>query len=246
MYKQITKAISKNSPAILTGAAITGVFATTALAIRATPKAMDLIAEEEIKLGGRLTRKETFLVTWKEYIPAAISAALTITCIVGSNRISSRRNLVLAGLYSASQKYISDYKGYVRKYTDDKTKTDIRREEQNVALKRNPVVEKEVIITGKGETLCYDALSGRYFKSDRESIKQALNKVSRDLLTENFITLNEVYSELGLKESKVGDMLGWHVDDGLIEAYFDSHLTEQGVPCLVMDFVSEPRQSPYA
>jgi len=82
---------------------------------------------------------------------------------------------------------------------------------------RNPVSDNEVIITSRGDTLCYDALGGRYFKSDIEHIRQVLNKLSRDLMSEQFITLNQVYSELGLKGTKVGDVAGWHIDDGLIE-----------------------------
>ncbi|MFR8351429.1 MAG: DUF6353 family protein [Blautia obeum] len=35
-------------------------------------------------------------------------------------------------------------------------------------VEKNPVVTREVIITEKGNTLCYDAISGRYFKSDIE------------------------------------------------------------------------------
>ena len=31
-------------------------------------------------------------------------------------------------------------------------------------IEKNPVVTREIIITEKGNTLCYDAISGRYFK----------------------------------------------------------------------------------
>lgn len=245
MYRNIGKVLSKNAPAILTGLSITGVAASAVLAARATPRAIDLIVEEEERLGGRLTPKETFLVTWKCYIPAALMFTVTSACILSSNSINTRRNVALAGLYSLSQKTIRDYKhGIARRFGDEK-RAEIRKDIQADKLREHPIDDKEILLTGKGDTLCYDALSGRYFKSDMESIKQALNKLSRDLLTDNFITLNEIYSELGLKESKVGDMLGFHVDDGLIEAHFDSHITENGLPCLVMDFIGDTRPSPY-
>ena len=50
-------------------------------------------------------------------------------------------------------------------------------------VEKNPVVTREVIITEKGNTLCYDAVSGRYFKGDIEKIKKAeceLNRQMRD------------------------------------------------------------------
>ena len=34
------------------------------------------------------------------------------------------------------------------------------------------MANKEVIITSKGDTLCYDSVSGRYFKSDIGTIKK--------------------------------------------------------------------------
>ena len=33
-------------------------------------------------------------------------------------------------------------------------------------VKNDPISNKEVIITGKGDMLCYDVLSGRYFKNN--------------------------------------------------------------------------------
>jgi hypothetical protein len=61
------------------------------------------------------------------------------------------------------------------------------------------------------------------------------------MMTDQFVTLNELYDELNLKSTKMGEIIGWHIDDGLIEPEFSSHLTENGVPCLVLDYVSEPR-----
>ena len=39
-------------------------------------------------------------------------------------------------------------------------------------IDKNPVSSREVIITEKGNTLCYDAVSGRYFKSDIDKLKR--------------------------------------------------------------------------
>jgi hypothetical protein len=102
------------------------------------------------------------------------------------------------------------------------------------------VSKNKVILTGKGDTLFYDAQSGRYFMSDIETIKSVLNKLSRSLMTEMFISLNEVYMELGLDTTKTGENMGWHLDYGLIEPHFDTLIAEDGRPCIVLDFEEQP------
>ena len=106
-------------------------------------------------------------------------------------------------------------------------------------MNANPV--REIILTEKGgNTICYDVLSGRYFKSDRDKIMQAMNKLNRQMRDENYVTLNEFYYELGLDGTKMGDMLGWNIDKGYIDLNFSSHLDANGTPCLVIDYQVAP------
>ena len=62
---------------------------------------------------------------------------------------------------------------------------------------KNPV--REVILTESGgNTICYDVLSGRYFKSDRDKITRVMNELNRQMRDEMYVTLNDFYYELGL------------------------------------------------
>lgn len=254
LTKTIGKSIMKNSPTILTSASVAGLITTTLLAIRATPKALLLLNDEEEERWKKhpdgdfpvITKKETVIITWKCYVPAAISGAVTIACMLSANSINLRRNAALAGLYSLSETALKEYQAKVVETIGQNKERKIKDEIAKDKIDKDPVTKKEVIITGKGEVLCYDSLSGRYFKSDIEQIRKALNNLSSDLITnvDDFISLNEVYSELGLSSTKTGDMLGWYIDDtnrGIIEPNFSSHLTDDGRPCLVLDFVCEPR-----
>lgn len=56
--KGIQRALRKHSPEILTGIGIAGMIAATITAVRATPKALRMIDEREIKDGKRLNTKE--------------------------------------------------------------------------------------------------------------------------------------------------------------------------------------------
>ena len=95
-----------------------------------------------------------------------------------------------------------------------------------------------VIITGDGETLCLDSLSGRPFKSDINKIKTAEVELGARMLDERYVSLNDFYYEIGLDSIGVGEDLGWNIDDGLIELSFSSQVTADGTPCLVVNYYS--------
>ena len=103
------------------------------------------------------------------------------------------------------------------------------------------MVTREVIITEKGNTLCYDAISGRYFKGDIDKIKKAEYELNRQMRDEMYISLNDFYYEIGLDNIKIGDELGWNIDDGYIDLSFSSQLASDGTPCLVIDYSIAPR-----
>jgi hypothetical protein len=244
--QKLGTAIVKNSPTILTGVSVAGLITTVAMAVRATPKAVEILEAEKYLRSKELvqtslTTKDIIKLTWKEYIPAAIMGAVTIGCIISANSVNLRRNAALAGLYSLSETTLREYKTKVvetiGKTKERQIKDDIAKERVN----KNPVSEKEVVITGKGETLCYEPLSGRYFKSDIEQIRKVINDATYKMMSEQWITVNEVYYDLGLDGTDMGDMLGWHIDDGKLEADFSSQIAKDGTPCLVVNFNNIPR-----
>lgn len=238
--RNIGGALKKNSPTILTSLGVAGLIATTVMAVKATPKAIMLIEHEEYERKETLTTREIVELTWKCYLPAIGMGVITIACIIGANKINVRRNAAILSAYSISESALKEYQNKVVETIGRNKAAKIKDDIAKDKIDMHPVGGNEVIMTGKGETLCYDALSGRYFKSDIEQIRQALNKLSRDLLSEMTISVNDVYYELGLKGTKLGDTLGWHVNTSLIEPQFSSHLTETGVPCLVLDYEEDP------
>ena len=233
--------LSKNSPTILTAVSVVGLLATVVMAVRATPKVVSLIEAEQEELEKLLTVPEIIKVSWKCYIPTAVTGLLTASCIIGSNKINMRRNVALLSAYSLSESILKEYQSKVIETIGTTKERQIKDGIAKDRILKNPVNDKEIVVTGIGETLCYDALSGRYFKSDIEQIRKALNDLSRQLMSEEVITLNEVYYKLGLTGTKIGESLGWHLDDGLIEPDFSSQLTENGSPCLVLDYSTDPR-----
>ena len=61
-------------------------------------------------------------------------------------------------------------------------------------IAKNPVIEKEVVLTGCGNSLFYDPMSGRYFRSDIEHIKKAVNELNRHMIADMYVSLNEFFT----------------------------------------------------
>lgn len=56
-----------------------------------------------------------------------------------------------------------------------------------------------------------------------------------------YVSLNDFYYKIGLDNTKIGDDLGWNIENGLIELHFSSQLAADGTPCLVMDYQVAPK-----
>ena len=243
-FGTIPVVLKKHSPEILTGIGIAGLFITPVLAVKATPKALERIEEEKSKKWvDKLTPVETVKATWKCYIPAATSAVTSAACIIGANTVHARRIAALTTAYTMSESTLREYKEKVLETIGEKKEQVIRDEIDKSRLEKNPVSRNEVIITQKGNTLCYDHWSKRYFYSDIQTIRKIQNDLNEKLLTDigGNVTLNDLYFELGLDPlPTIGDDLGWYVDRGKIAIHIGSGLADDDRPCVVIDFDNPP------
>ena len=107
-------------------------------------------------------------------------------------------------------------------------------------LERNPVDNNHIINASKGTHLCYDAVTGRYFYSDIEEIRKAVNDLNQTMLNENYVSLNDFHESIGLPPTELGDLLGWHVNYGLIDVTFSSQIAFNKEPCLVIMYTIAP------
>lgn len=242
IIKGIKASISRHSPEILTGIGIAGMVTTTILAVKATPKAIKLIeAEKQAKHVDALSPVDTVKTVWKCYIPAVMTGVSSIACLIGSNAINAKRNAALTTVYTLSEMARNEYKEKVIETIGEKKERTIKEKVDAERIKRDPVSKKEVIITEKGTTLCYDHVFGRYFKSDIDIINRAMNKINREIVINMYASLNDFYAELGLSPVEMGYDLGWNIDDGTIEIEPSSQLADDGTPCLVIDYSVSPK-----
>lgn len=238
---------NKHSPEILTGIGIAGMVTTTVLAVRATPKALELLEEKKNEdWVDELSPLEVVKTAWKPYVPAAVTGIASVACLIGASSVNAKRNAALATAYKLSETALTEYREKVIETIGEKKEKTVRDKVAEERVKKNPVSKSEVIVTNNGTTLCFDPISARYFKSSIDKIKRAENELNKQMLHDisGYVSLNEFYDELGLDHTSVGDDLGWNVDR-LIDISFSSQLNDNGEPSVVLDYLVAPKYDFY-
>lgn len=241
VWKNTQKALKKHSPEILTGIGIAGMIATTVTAVKATPKALRMIDAKEIEEDRRLSTKEAIAVSWKCYVPAAITGIFSTACLIGASSVNVHRNAALATAYTISETALKEYKEKAVEVVGEKKEQAIRDAVAKEQLEKANIKERKFIPTGKGETPCFDPLTNACFKSDMETLRKAENTLNKQMRDDMVITVNEFLQEIGLEpcDASIGENLGWEIDRGYIELDFSSQLVD-GVPYLVIGHHNPP------
>lgn len=242
--------IQKYAPSILTFVGVVGMISTVIMAVKATPKAEQILEEAEKRTidetGGeaaKLDKKETAKCLVSAYWPVAAAGAVSVACFVASNYMHGKQEAAMATCLGLSEAALHRLQEATLDTVGKNTFDEIRAKVADKQLKDCPIKDStEVIVTKNGETLCFDCYSGRYFKSDLETIRRAINDLNETMLTGDFVSLNDLYYSLGLPEVKMGDNLGWHSYDGgeMIDVKYSARIAENGEPCIVIDYTVEP------
>lgn len=252
LAKRAAKVGADHSPTILTTLGVTGLLATTYLTGKATLKAAEILTEAESNgtlpflEGGTvqarvedLTLKEKAELVWKEYLPAAGTAVVTIACIVAANRIGARRVAALATAYTIAEKAAIQYKDKVVETIGKKKEESVRAAMAQDEINAHPIERATVYIENGGGDLFRDSWSGRYFNSSVVALEKAMNQINFQLTHEFAASLSDFYDLVGLERTDESDMIGWNSDCQL-ELEFSWGSTADDRPCGVVRFRTVP------
>jgi hypothetical protein len=235
----VTKQVKANSPEILAALGLVGAASTAYFSGRASYAAAKIIEEHEAKKGVGENRKERFKertkLVWKLYIPAAISGALTVGCSIGSLKASGRRTTAAIAVYSLTEKAFAEYREKVMEEIGKGKEQKITDQLVQDRVTENPAGSREVVILGNGHVLCCELFTGRYFRSDMESMRRAQNDINAKIVNNIYTTLDEFYELLGLSSTSVSGNVGWD-SDKLMELKFSTVISDGGEPCLAFDY----------
>lgn len=239
----------RQAPALLTGLALAGLCVTVYKAYKAGTVIEEIIKEkkkdlEDVASDDKVTKRQVTKELVKEILPIATPVVAmgvaTGACILGSNKISSKRIAVLSAGYSLAEKGLDDLNSKMKEVLGDKKTQEIKEKIVGDKLRESgPVDESKVIITGNGDVLCKDLYSGRYFRSNADKLGKAIRILSADCQSDYYVDLNDLYSLIGIPQIPAGDQFGWNSDDmihGDLPITICAQLTEDGQPCLCLDY----------
>lgn len=247
--KALRGLVDANSPVLLTGMGVTGVFTTAYLTFKGTLKYVDITEHVELGRVGRgkvdfeLTLKEKAAIAWRPYLPAAGSGAVTVLCIIMAHRIGSRRAAAAMAAYSLSERAFSEYKEKVIEKMGEKKEQVVRDEIAQERADRENFKSKEVIITGLGDQLFYDSVTGRTFEATVEGVRKAVNDINQVINTESYATLSDFFEAINLPSTPYSREVGWNLDR-LMEVEFSTILIE-GRACISIEYKASPFQEYY-
>lgn len=242
---QAQRFATDNSPLILTAIGAAGSVLAVFQASRASLRAAEMIQNEQFKINvtdttrHQMTKKEKVHLVWKEYVLPGTTLLGTVTAIVYANRISTRRLAALAAAYSLADKNYEEYKEKIVQKLGPNKEQAARDELAQDRVNRNPPTESQVIMVGGGDILCIDQFTGRYFKSDMESIRKAENDTNYQILRDGYASLSDFYERVGLAATSFSEEVGWK-DDQKVDLKFSSVISPDGKPCISFDFDATP------
>lgn len=240
------------SPTILTAIGVAGVVTTAYLAGKAAWNASDLIrlkeADDEERGAAiedpREILKDRIDLVWRLFVPAVATGCASIACIIGAQRINSKRAAGLAALYSLAERSHSEYAEKVKEKFGERKEEQVR-DEVNQDRVTNTYTEG-VTIEGapyENSQIFLDKFSGRYFYSDVESIRSAVNDFNKTMLYDGYLSVADFYEYLALPAGSAYLNVGWRMEsEGFLDIRFSAAVLPVGSkPCMVLEFKEEPK-----
>lgn len=187
----------KHAPEILMALGTVGTGTAVVYAIKAGPKAVYLIEEEErLKNDDTpLTWKEKIAACWKIYIPPVGLALASIGCFWGAHGIDVRRQAVLAGLYSTAETALQEYQRKVIELMGEKQHNEIREaiaEDNN----KNTKIPELTAGTTLGTNDIWFNLYGKTFPSSYYKVKNVENEFNHEMFNDMTKTVAELIWKL--------------------------------------------------
>lgn len=248
--------IKKHSPEILIVTGIIGVVTSTVMACKATTKLNDVVSKgkeaindvhdktADVEAGiisaevytPEIQRKELALAYGrtgyeivKLYAPAVTVGVLSLTAIVGSNKILHKRNVALASAYAATEKLFKEYRGRVvdrfGKEIDRELRYNIKtREIEEITANEDgsESTQKKTIKVVDGPlhdefSRFFDEYNPNWVKSADKNkffLMQTERFANEKLQEQGYLFLNEVLEALGFDIIPAGQVVGWTYGKG--------------------------------
>lgn len=237
----------KHTAVILTVTGIGCMGFAVADAIKSTPKAIELRnAKKEELQKEKLTKTEAVVASSRAYIRTALGFSLGAACLIAANRISAAQIASLAAVAKLSEEKLDTLKQKAQDELGTEKAQNIEKDANMEMAKKRALINQNIIYAG-GDTLFFEPLSGRFFKSSKSNITDAVNQLNKQMLYGEMITLNDWYDALGLPhvDNTIGSYMFWTSERDLIEIRFDypESTESSSEPFFMLTYLTAPHYS---
>lgn len=241
--KGIVRNLKKQSPIILAIVGSIGVVGTAVTAVKATPKALELIEEArgENHQHDPLTAREIVRVTWKCYIPSAAIGLATIGCIFGSNILSRNQLKSLASAYMLLDRTFKEYKRKVNELYGEGADHEVKRE-----LVKDIYDDSDIEPDGE-KLIFYEEHYGKLFERTMIEVLQAEYNLNRQFALDGEASINDFLDLLGLEHVEFGNGIGWLSDSNYdfyghpwIDFKHEKMTLDDGMECIYINLDTLP------
>lgn len=262
----VGRKLIRRLPGIMTasGVALNGIALVSG--IRATGKAVRVLDAKEEELERELENEEKLKEVWKLYIPTAGEFLLGNALIIGGAAMRNKENAMLMTACSIADMTLKEYKNRaIELFGEEKAEeleNEVMKKKLIEAKKRqgekidiediNPeetsLIEPGKLMPDASEPIWfYVEYSGHIIRTTRMEIERAVSECNKHLYSQNFVSINDFFWELGMKEVRMGSMgeaFGWRADKGIIDVRYSLYEIS-GVPCYVVRFINDPENLYY-
>ena len=244
--------VAKHLPTILTGVGTVGVVAGVVVAIQKAPDAKKELDEEKEKWDATEDKEKRVKSDYifkririgaKHYWMVVLIIGGSITCFWLANKISIKRltqALTAAGLSAKAKEELEEK---IKDLDGEKHLQKVKDEIDADKVKNNPPVESEICNTGYGTHRCYEPITGRYFYSSIERIRQSVITCRDYLQKYGYLSLNDWFEEIGLESTDLKDLC-WTANSieeiNEFGVSFSSTLAKDGAPVIVLRYDVNP------
>lgn len=266
-WKVVGRKLLRRLPGMMTasGVALNGLALFSG--IRATVKSVREVDAAELEQDRELEAEEKFKLVWKNYIPTVGEFVIANALIIGGAAMRNKENAFLMTACSIADMTLKEYKSKAVELLGEEKAEELEAKviEQRLISSKEvkgkdgnkvDILEtSEAALVEPGKFMpdpndpiwFFEIYSGHVFKCTQREIDKAISECNKNLYNSNFVSINDFYWELGMKDinmGAMGDAFGWKADDGIIDVRYRLY-DLNGVPCYAISFLHDPQNLYY-
>lgn len=190
--KKLGAVINENLPHILTGVAALGVVTTAVESAKAVLKVKEI---DENSDDDRKASDKAKAVIWS-FVPAVVSGALTIGCVISSDIVHTKRYTSLLGAFVLAKGELPKYKEELQKVIGPEKKKEIEKQmaknrtsEERVAQNVGRYLDESKYVKHK----VVDQVTGATFKASYAALLRGETEVAKEIARTGSATLEYFY-----------------------------------------------------